>query len=162
MPSYTQGVMDLGATLCTAKNPQCERCPLASGCGAYARGVPGAYPVKSKKLKRSTQSLWLLWAQTENGALWLSQRPTPGVWAGLYCFAVFDDLESLCQALPGLRQVQPLPAFKHVLTHKDLYLNLVKVRLHADCAPNAPGRWIDASQWPQLGLPAPIAKLLGA
>lgn len=162
MPTYTQGMMDLGATLCTAKSPQCQRCPLAPGCGAHAYGETGRYPVKSRKLQRSTQSIWMLWVQSDDDALWLSQRPTPGVWAGLYCFAIFDDLPTLLHALPKSQEVQHLPMFKHVLTHKDLYLHPVKVLMPSDRAPVAPGRWFSARHWPQLGLPAPIAKLLDA
>ena len=77
MPRYTQGVMDLGATVCLARKPQCERCPLAELCVARREGQPERYPVKTRKLKRTTQSLWLLWAQTRDGAVWLRQRPTP-------------------------------------------------------------------------------------
>ena len=60
MPGYTQGMMDLGATLCTSKKPACGRCPLQSACVANAGGNPQDFPVKTRRLKRSAQSLWLL------------------------------------------------------------------------------------------------------
>ena len=162
MPGYTQGIMDLGATLCTARQPACEVCPLQATCRAKAQANPEKFPVKTRKLKRSAQSIWLLWAQTDDGALWLSQRPTPGVWAGLYCFALFDDRAGLLAALPASQHAHlaDVPAFKHVLTHKDLYLHPVRVVLPRPGAPAAAGGWIEACQWPKLGMPAPIKKLL--
>jgi len=162
MPRYTQGLMDLGATLCTPKKPNCEICPLQVACRAKAQGKTEQFPVKTRKLKRSAQSIWLLWAHAEDGALWLSQRPTPGVWAGLTCFALFADRAALLAALPGGQHVTvvDLPAFKHVLTHKDLLLHPVRVKLPRTCTPKADGCWIGPSQWPGLGFPAPIKKLL--
>ena len=64
MPAYTQGLMDLGATVCTPRQPQCGRCPVAADCTARQQGRPESYPVKTRKLRRSAQTLWLLLAQT--------------------------------------------------------------------------------------------------
>jgi A/G-specific adenine glycosylase len=162
MPRYTQGMMDLGATLCTARKPDCPMCPLQSRCVAHAKDNPQAFPVKSRKLKRSTQSLWLLWARSEDGALWLSQRPAPGVWAGLYCFALFDSHSALRAAVPSdcRGDLVDVPAFKHVLTHKDLHLHPVQVVLPRAIQLATPGDWFESAQWQRLGLPAPISKLL--
>jgi len=163
MPRYTQGMMDLGATVCLPLAPACSHCPLRSACQAHAQGLEQRYPVKTRKLKRSSQTLWLLWAQTTgDAALWLQRRPSPGVWAGLYCLPVFDDLAQLLDAVPAARRacVQERAAFKHVLTHKDLYLHPVQVLLTHDTPPKAAGTWVAATRWPQLGLPAPVRKLL--
>jgi len=161
MPRYTQGMMDLGATVCLARQPKCDACPLAQTCVARAQGTPEKYPVKSRKLKRSAQSLWLLCAQTRDGALWLSQRPTPGVWAGLYCPELFDSREALEANVPARYRaaLQDDAARKHVLTHKDLYLHPVRVQLAASSLKRAGGAWFSPAQWPQLGLPAPVRKL---
>lgn len=162
MPRYTQGVMDLGATLCTAKKPACADCPLTATCVARRLGRPEHYPVKTRKLKRSAQSLWLLWARAEDGAVWLSQRPTPGVWAGLFCFPLFDERAALVAALPARHRssLRDVPAFTHVLTHKDLYLHPVQLSLPRSAMVGSGGAWVDARAWPSLGLPAPVRKLL--
>jgi A/G-specific adenine glycosylase len=164
MPRYTQGVMDLGATICTSKKPKCERCPVASGCEARKTGQVERFPVKTRKLKRSAQSIWMLQAQTESGAVCLSQRPTPGVWAGLYCLPLFDSREALETALPAdLRGfLIGFPAFTHVLTHKDLHLHVVQLPLTDAAAAKLGGAWFAAKDWMGLGLPAPIRKLLQA
>ena len=162
MVAYTQGMMDLGATLCTSKKPACEVCPLHPQCQAAAFGRPEKYPVKTRSLNRSVQLIWLLWANNVDGAVWLSQRPTPGVWAGLYSFAQFADRSSLQAVLPAGQHdcLHNLPVFKHVLTHKDLYLHPVRVVLPNSCKPDIEGAWVDRSRWQHIGLPAPIKKML--
>ena len=161
MPRYTQGVMDLGATVCTPKNPNCVQCPVATDCVAKAEGQPERYPVKTRKLKRTSEQLWLLQAETEAGEVWLMQRPQTGVWAGLYCLPVFESFEALQTALPAKyrSQIDESPAFKHVLTHKDLHLHPVNLRLKRPHALGE-GQWVKATEWPALGLPAPVRKLL--
>jgi A/G-specific adenine glycosylase len=166
MARYTQGMMDLGATVCLQKKPLCSVCPLQTACLARAQGDPQRYPVRTRKLKRSSQSIWLLWAQTTEGAVWLAPRPTPGVWAGLQCFPLFDSEAELRAAVPSVWHVglQPHPPVLHVLTHKDLHLHPWRLALDApvDLAGLAgmQGQWAGAGQWPAMGLPAPIRKFL--
>lgn len=162
MPRYTQGMMDLGATVCMTKNPRCGECPLALLCVARRTGEPAKYPVKTRKVKRSVQSIWLLIARQRDGAVLLNKRPTPGVWAGLYCAPLYADRMSLETDVAAKLQgdLIDIPAFTHVLTHKDLYLHPVLLT-----SPNASiglvdGEWHGAEKWPSLGLPAPIRKLL--
>jgi A/G-specific adenine glycosylase len=167
MPFYTQGVMDLGATVCTPKKPQCTQCPLADACVAKAEGQPQAYPVKTRKLKRTSAQLWLLQAITRQGDAWLTQRPQTGVWAGLYCLPVHESFHALRAALPAKYQAQleEGAVFKHVLTHKDLHLHPVQLMLPSPAklgASMGEGQWVAKEDWPALGLPAPIRKLLAS
>jgi len=162
MPAYTQGMMDLGATVCLARNPSCLICPLEPVCEARRLQTPQAFPVKTRKLRRTAQSLWLLRASDRKGSIWLEKRPTPGVWAGLYCLPVFDSREALEAALPARARdrLQDAPAFLHVLTHKDLYLHPVEVDLPTGALEAREGQWFGNEEWPDLGLPAPVRKLL--
>jgi A/G-specific adenine glycosylase len=172
MPRYTQGLMDLGATVCTPRKPQCGVCPVQPGCLGFASGAPESFPVKTRKLKRSAKSLSLLWAQRPDGSVWLERRPVAGIWGGLYCLPVFDDEEALRLFLPeplhgGIEYLRPI---KHVLTHKDLNLCPVIADFAATqemplaslkaLEPEAFGAWFAPADWPALGLPAPIRKLL--
>ena len=82
---YAQAMMDMGATLCTRRNPDCERCPVQTDCVAYAEGRPEFYPVKAKKKpKPSKFSDALILRNPEGETLWL-QRPDSGIWGGLWC-----------------------------------------------------------------------------
>jgi A/G-specific adenine glycosylase len=164
--SYTQGLMDLGATLCTQRAPACASCPLASDCRALARGEPESFPVKTRKLKRSRRSNALLWL-THGNSIWLTQRPPQGVWAGLWTMPLFgdvDELLALTAALPGSSDV--LPAFKHALTHFDWALQPVRhvlpARGNKDKLRLGQGQWHALADIGALGLPAPIRKLLTA
>jgi A/G-specific adenine glycosylase len=162
MPRYTQGLMDLGATVCLPRKPSCLLCPLEEVCEAHRLQQEDRYPVKTRKLKRTAQSLWLLRARSAQGEVLLEKRPTPGVWAGLYCLPVFDSRESLEQALPARirTRLDDEPAFVHVLTHKDLHLHPVGVTADADLLQELQGRWFGPAEWPALGLPTPVRRLL--
>jgi A/G-specific adenine glycosylase len=162
MPRYTQGLMDLGATVCLAGRPACAACPVQDMCVARAEGAPEGYPVKTRKLKRTAQALWLLRAQAADGSVWLEKRPPAGIWGGLHCLPVFDSREALQAALPArtrarLRDEAP---FLHVLTHKDLHLHPVAAQVPQASMRNAEGAWFASDEWAQLGLPAPIRRLL--
>lgn len=157
---YTQGVMDLGATVCLPRKPSCMICPVNGICRGLREGQPERYPVKTRKLKRSAQSLWTLLARDAQGRVWLEKRPAKGIWAGLYCLPVFESREDLLAALPAAaqRKAQDLPPFVHVLTHKDLHLH--PVMLQGGQPQGETARWVDAQEWGRLGLPAPMRKLL--
>ena len=171
MPRYTQGLMDLGATVCTLRKPQCLICPVQAMCRGLADGKAEKYPVRTKKLKRSAQTLVLLWAQRPDGSVWLERRPASGIWGGLYCLPVFQSQAALKAFLPVQvhERTEPLAPFKHVLTHKDLHLCPVMAGFSAlDDMPHGSagatattaGAWFTPDAWPHLGLPAPVRKLL--
>ncbi len=167
MPKYTQGVMDLGATICTQRKPQCLICPVQQVCQGFAQGQPEKYPVKTKKLKRSVEYVSLLWAQKPDGSVWLERRPPSGIWGGLYCLPVFENQDSLVAFLPTRirSKTQLLPSLKHVLTHKDMYLSpLIAAFSENQKMPPikgvVTGNWFLPAAWSGLGLPAPIRKLL--
>lgn len=158
MPAYTQSLMDLGATVCLPRKAQCEACPVASLCQARQEAQPLAYPVKTRKLKRSSATLWLLWAVNAQGQVWLHKRPARGIWAGLFSLPVFDDEAALLATCADARSPRYIEPWKHVLTHRDLYLHPVQIQLQTP--PQCEGQWVDAQDWARLGLPAPIRLLL--
>ena len=173
MTAYTQGLMDLGATVCTPRNPACATCPAATLCRAHAQGRPQAYPVKSGKTKRSAEDWYVLAlikhddAQPSSAAIWLHKRPQSGIWAGLYCLPVFASQDDLRTATdPMSRQTSRVDVhapIKHMLTHKDLTLHPTAVHMHPHDKPvcaHLEGAWY--TDWRALGLPAPVRKWLQA
>jgi A/G-specific adenine glycosylase len=139
---------------------------------AKAQGRAEAYPVRSRKLKRSQRALaWLVLRQGDR--VWLVHRPDSGIWAGLWSLPEFENPQAVLDAL-SLAQDAPRPtvwsAFTHVLTHLDLRITPVEV-----CWPQAqalpsdwpgawdqgwPGRWVSPAQALELGLPTPARRLL--
>jgi A/G-specific adenine glycosylase len=161
MPRYTQALMDLGATVCLPRKVQCDHCPVNALCQAKRAGESLAYPVKTRKLKRTSATLWLLWAVNDKGQVWLQKRPEKGIWAGLFSLPVFETEQDLLAAGGQGQKVEYIASWKHVLTHRDLYLHPVKLTTKfAAPTPACEGQWVDACDWPDLGLPAPVRTLL--
>ncbi|MES2958362.1 MAG: A/G-specific adenine glycosylase [Pseudomonadota bacterium] len=168
--AYTQGLMDLGATLCSTRRPQCAACPLQTLCVAHREAATERYPVKTRKLKRTQRSNAMLWLGDSDDRVWLVQRPPRGVWAGLWTLPLYDSLDELkAQAIDWPGHGEALGAIRHVLTHFDWYLEpwrqqlprrLPLVRRDALDADLPPGRWFSLEQALQLGLPAPVRRLL--
>jgi A/G-specific adenine glycosylase len=168
MVAYTQGLMDLGATVCLRNKPLCERCPVNSLCAAKAADAVGRYPVKSKAVKRRHESWWLLVlrlrstdAANEVDRFWLQRRPAPGIWAGLYCPVVFGSEELLTAALPNgvFGDIEHLDPVAHSLTHRELRLHPVLVAMTAEQAFDLDGSWVSASELKERGLPTPVRAL---
>ena len=185
--AYTQGLMDLGATLCLPRQPQCLLCPVQADCVARREGQPQAYPVKAPRTvrgaKRSAVLMALIDAAPGPCEVMLTRRPDRGIWAGLWTLPLWDDDAELervvSQAAPGSR-LERLSPVVHALTHLDWTLVPYRMRLTAaeglavarwlmpgsgepDAAFKAPAlqRWaLDAAL--ALGLPAPIRRWLEA
>jgi A/G-specific adenine glycosylase len=159
---YTQGLMDLGATLCTQRKPACLHCPVAGRCVAGREGAPERLPVKSRRLNRGRRIHALLWLR-QGSRWWLVQRPATGVWAGLWSLPEFDSAEAL-QAVAGSWRGEGewLVPIQHALTHFDWTLQPLAWTLPARAAlpPGLPeGRWCEPAEALALGLPAPVRKL---
>jgi A/G-specific adenine glycosylase len=169
--AYTQGLMDLGATVCTLRQPHCVACPLSADCVASAQGRPTAYPVKTRKTRRHARDNLLLWLE-HRGRVWLVQRPDTGVWAGLWSFAELHDkaaLGALTAGWPGAGEL--LTPIVHVLTHRDWTLRPLRwrwpdglraaelQRLEKDLPA---GRWHESAEALNLGLPTPVRRWLAA
>ena len=157
MPAYTQGLMDLGASLCQARKTDCVACPLASGCAARASGEPTALPRISKTLKRREQALYLYWQQ-HGDAVRLERRPAQGIWGGLYCLPEISLAQY--QRLGEEAGSEYLPPIKHVLTHRDLQLHIVRQRSVGVAEIGVGEVWQPIATLGSLGLPQPIGKLL--
>jgi A/G-specific adenine glycosylase len=169
MTAYTQGLMDLGATVCLRSRPKCTQCPVLSLCRARAADTVGQRPVKSKTIKRRHESWWLLLLVGERVSgggphIWLSRRPSPGIWAGLYCPPVFGSEGGLLDALPRGRgkQAMALEPVAHSLTHRELRLHplLLEVGACQEVPVDAEGQWVPMADLPSYGLPAPIRTLV--
>jgi A/G-specific adenine glycosylase len=163
---YTQAIMDLGATVCTRRNPRCVECPLQDRCAARAAGRQHEFPAPRKPLSRRQREAWMLFMQSADGAVRLARRPEQGVWGGLWSPPEFDSRQALEQCLAAqtgdlalLREGAPL---LHVFTHFDLLIHPLWARVDAAgaVAEGSTTLWYNAALDHRVGLPAPIAQLL--
>src|SRR5690606_12756124 len=82
MEAYTQGLMDLGATVCTRSKPACSRCPLQARCVALATGRTEILPTR-KPAKSLPEKNTVMLVVVHEGQVLLEQRPGQGIWGGL-------------------------------------------------------------------------------
>jgi A/G-specific adenine glycosylase len=172
--TYTQAIMDLGATVCLRTRPLCPACPLAADCAARRLGLQASIPAPKPRPARRTRATVLLLALASPGAVLLERQPARGVWAGLWCPLQFageaEALEWAKRYLAGAR-VAPgaLAPFRHVFTHFDLEVTPLLVRCAGPAGvADSPGQaaagngmiWYSLAAPPEVGLPAPVSRLL--
>ncbi|MEZ5706110.1 MAG: A/G-specific adenine glycosylase [Burkholderiaceae bacterium] len=177
MACYTQGLMDLGATLCTRTRPSCDRCPMRTLCQGMDSGDPARFPVKSRRLKRRHESWWLVVVLTHDAdgreVVWLERRPARGIWAGLYCTPVVSSEDEASDLVASSTANDPPglcfpPPVSHSLTHRELLLHPVVARFEQPdgwlASPggsqSALGRWVPMDSLDAWGLPAPLRGVL--
>jgi len=166
MVAWTQGLMDLGSSLCARSRPDCAVCPGADLCQARAQGRSVEFPVRTRKLKRSTVEWWWLILRRGDGAIWLERRPDNGIWAGLYSLPTYTARAEGLAAFGGeAALLREHDTVRHALTHRDLVLRPLEIdasleRLQESSVPAAPGLWVCRRAGLDIGLPAPLRTLL--
>ena len=173
---YAQAMMDLGATICTPKQPACASCPLRSHCQAQQDGcaaeLPSRSPKKPKPVRYGTAFLLL----REDGAVLLRQRPDKGLLAKMLEVpsvgwsegrkTAWQELREDNEGAPIEAQWQKLPGLvTHTFTHFHLQLQVRLARIKAD-QPLSPAfdqkrcRWIARNELAHQALPGIMRKIL--
>lgn len=176
LATYTQAVMDLGATLCTRSKPACVLCPMTDFCGARTMHRQSELPAKKRRKNRAerrSRRIWMPIIRDSCGAVYLERRPTRGIWGGLWCLPEFET-ESAANAFvrnhfTANESVLELGVIEHSFTHFDLQIQPLEFTLLTSAAARVmePERelWYKLSHEsasPRIGLPAPIKLLLEA
>ena len=164
MPAYTQGLMDLGATVCTRRAPGCGACPLARTCVAKATHRVDQLPVPRPRRALPQRRAWALLALHENRVL-LQRRAPTGLWGGLYALPQFESIAALRRAADEV-DVRPkllrLPPRRHAFTH--FTLTLMPFRLDVVLPPPVLREddrlWLPLERIDTAPLPAPVLALL--
>ena len=164
--AYTQGLMDLGATVCTRSKPRCPMCPVHGDCVAFRRGwtdkVPAPRPRKRLPHKRT-----LMLALMRAGEVLLEKRPPSGVWGGMWCLPEAvrkTDIEAYCLKRFGTHviEIDELPLIAHAFTHFKLDIRPLRLRVSA-LVPEAaePGvMWLSVEEARGAAIPAPVRRIL--
>lgn len=174
--AYTQGLMDLGATVCTRTRPACERCPMQSRCIAHATERTAELPARKPK-KAIPEKSTIMLVVVHDGDILMEQRPPKGIWGGLLSLPELDRLSiaPVSDDLPGqlalalssfgaIESVQPLAGFVHGFTHYRLSVAPVQVRLRErhQMAAQSDYQWRALADINSAALPSPVRKLLSA
>jgi A/G-specific adenine glycosylase len=164
---YTQTMMDLGATLCTRSKPACGICPLQPQCLGHQSGQPTQFPNSKPKKGKPEKHTALLMLENPDGSLYLQQRPQQGIWGGLWSF---PEVAGEQQALAWLKQhfgvegeAEVMESFRHTFSHYHLHIQPIRIRLAAKAcqvSETDAGHWYNPRNPSELGLAAPVKKLL--
>lgn len=165
---YTQAIMDLGATLCTRSRPACDRCPQQQECRAYAQGTQRQFPAAKPRKSLPQRGTTLLLVFDEAGELLLERRPPAGIWGGLWSLPELPAQmtpEAWCNTHGvAIRERHTHTPFRHTFSHFHLEITPLELRV-CSTVPNvimepAGLVWYKPYSVNQLGLPAPIRRLL--
>jgi A/G-specific adenine glycosylase len=162
--TYTQALMDLGATLCTKGKPRCNACPVSKSCVALRKGLTTELPApRLKKAVPSRSTTWLV--LRHGGQVLLERRPSPGIWGGLWSFPEMtgQDVAEGCRRL-GLHMgsMRKLEAIEHGFTHFRLTIHpvLCEVKQPMPRAETPGHVWLAPADASDAATPAPVRKLL--
>lgn len=166
---YTQAIMDLGATCCTTKNPDCSSCPLQKHCLAFKNKEQLLYPTKKIKKPVPTQYQQILVLYNDQGLIYLEKRPPTGLWGGLWCLPSLDKNDcplGFIQHQYALKGEIPkqLIAFKHRFSHFLLDINSLSIKIKAldnqAQVTESNGQWFAKEDLSSLGLAKPTSLIL--
>lgn len=164
---YTQAIMDLGATCCTTKNPNCIHCPLIDNCLAFKYKEQHLYPTKKIKKSIPIQHQQILVLSNEQDMIYLEKRPPTGLWGGLWCLPSIGKEECPLDFIRVNYDLvgdtpKHLMAFKHRFSHFHLEINALRIRTKAlgNNLAEPCGKWFAKEQMSSLGLAQPTSKIL--
>ena len=165
---YTQAIMDLGATVCTRRKPDCDICPLTLTCFAREMGKQHDFPGKKPMVVIPKRDTVFAIMENNNGEILLEQRPSSGIWGGLWCFPEFSShlrIEEMIKRKYGfnIKQQKEYKPIKHAFTHFHLTIRPIhiKIRIYKDKDYDTKVlKWIHPKTNPSLGLPAPVLSML--
>lgn len=164
---YTQAIMDLGATCCTNKNPQCLRCPVKNHCLAFHNKKQHLYPTKKIKKQRPILSQQFLVLHNRQNQVYLEKRPPTGLWGGLWCLPSINNQTCPIEHIQLFYRLQGdspklITRFKHSFSHFHLEITALSIRIEStnNFISESRGQWFTKETLSTLGLAKPTTLIL--
>lgn len=149
---FAEALMDLGATVCTPKSPNCLLCVLRPMCAAHAEGAPERYPIKPKKIPKPTRFGHVYVLFGEERSVLTERRPDKGLLGGMLGLPTSDWTDSMPSTdFPHEGNWEDAGEVRHVFTHFALTLNVWRAETSEPLTPAATAA---------DGLPSVFAKAL--
>ncbi len=168
---YAQAMMDLGATLCTPRNPACGLCPVMERCAARRQGNPERYPLKQAKPEKPIRHGLVYWLMRKDGSVLVRRRPEKGLLGGMTEFPGSDwrDQPPALTAAQGSAdspdgapcraEWRRLPGqVRHTFTH--FHLELTVLAAAVSLGDSRLGRWVPLDQLGGEALPTLYRKVM--
>ena len=140
---YSQGMMDIGATVCHKQSPQCEVCPLNQSCFACINEQQDSIPARSSKKKNIKKMDLPLILITDGVSRMLKKQPSDALWADMW-------MPPICQH-PLHKKYKSLPTFVHKLTHYDIHVFPYFIKVDDESLQDC-GKWVPIDD---TGVPKP-------
>ena len=161
---YTQGLMDLGATLCKRTKPLCTICPMLTICNAIQHNKTDMIPAKKPRKKLPTRHTIMLLA-IFGQKIYLIKRPESGIWAGLFSLPEqnnITEIKALANQLGTYIMLPKWSTYQHNFTHFNLIITPQPIKIIALKYPqeNLLGQWFDLKKALLVAIPAPVHRLL--
>ncbi|HEX3901917.1 MAG TPA: NUDIX domain-containing protein [Polyangia bacterium] len=160
---FTQAVMELGATLCTPRNPRCEACPVRAACAARAAGAVGEIPRRTKRVARPL--VRVACACVTDGARVLLVKRGRGLLAGTWSLpeevvvpsgasGAAREAARRVAAAAGVEvaMVERRGAVRHVFTHRDVTAEVFRIEVARAGRSRADRRWVAPQGMAELGV----------
>ena len=168
LADYTQAQMDFGATLCTRSDPACGVCPIQRHCIAFRDGRSAELPSPKPGKPLPQRSAHMLVIQDDAGRVLLQRRPPTGVWAFLWSLPEQAELAEAGQwfnrHIDGdLGLMEAGEPVMHGFSHYRLQIlphRITGVRARPAIGDNEDLRWASRAELADIGLPAPVRRLL--
>lgn len=159
---YAQAVMDLGATICTPKNPACGICPWRAPCAARVAGAAADLPKKTPKKPKPTRNGIVYLARSASGDWLLEQRPDKGLLGGMLCWPSSEWTDKTGTSVPAHPFEGNWHALggevRHTFTHFHLILQIEIAELPTGFIPLANQRLVSKHQFKPSDLPTVMRK----
>lgn len=164
---YTQAIMDMGATCCRPKKPDCMTCPMQTTCLAYKNNVVADYPHKKPKKTLPTRKQQFLLLHNQHNLIYLEKRPPTGLWGGLWCLPCIEMDVCPSSHIRNTYQLQTdhpqvITKIKHSFSHFHLHILALSMQSHASgkIVNESQGRWFRADEMVGLGLAKPVSLII--
>lgn len=124
--NFNQALMELGALICTPKNPKCEFCPVQALCEAHLKHEEEQYPVKERKIKKVEEEYYVLIIEKED-QIGMVKRPEEGLLANLWGLPMIEESKWQKEDFVHLEYIQ-FQKVSHIFTHKKWIMTPVAIK----------------------------------
>ncbi|QCI24054.1 adenine DNA glycosylase [Buchnera aphidicola (Macrosiphoniella sanborni)] len=162
---FNQGMMDLGASICTRINPKCQYCPLNKKCIAQIQKAWDKYPLKNKKKIYPNKLFWFVVIKYKYN-FWLQKNTQKNIWNNLFCFPQFNNekkaLNWLQEKKININTYQKMISFSHKFSHLILHIQPIIIelthisQLHEE---NQKNIWYNLKNPQHIGIPKPVQRI---
>jgi len=169
---FAQAMMDLGAMICTPRNPDCGGCPWAGGCRAHAEGNEEHFPVRKAKAEKPIRYGTVFWLADGRGRVLLCRRPEKGLLGGMmefpstdWCALPWEETDAVGEfpasgAINTLQWLGVSGDVRHTFTHFHLILTVLTAQLSGsgEALPGN-GLWCTPDRFHEHALPTVMKKV---